>query len=409
MGWYNAPMNRRLLSLGLILAAFAGAARPVFAEIPDDKAERIKTYQSQHLELSYPSSGSYEVRMGVGTASVRVGDPELVRRASESEFVEKLADASWDRGWKQLVAGLLLPLGLYMAIDNFFGVPRPTAAPSFLPPPHLSYWPARDWRSFTLLVVGSVGAAVGAGQWGSFVAEHVGLSYPNLLGGEDAARAVKVANLALMDELALDPADLQPPKATASTPTAAAPIPTPAVRQGEAGTALGELAKAQAALKSQRGEGYRLYLVYTKELSDQTGKLQKGSWHYLFFHPQRNESLDVTVPVLAGNPSIGPASEAFKEWIQATGLVEAWKLDSTRAMALFSPELLKRGKPWLAEEATLLLYPNYGSFLGPLWVLDLGQGPADVGVGVDAASGSVVDLRSTGRSPLPSGGAQPSR
>lgn len=382
---------------GLGVALLAGASGAARADLPDDKSGRLGEYQQRHFELTFPSTTSYEIRRGpgTGTASIRVGDSELVRAAQVPELEAVVAEAAWWRGWQQVGLGTLFPLGLYLAFDNFFGNPR-AASLTQLPVPVLSFQPARDWRSFGLMVAGMVGATYGAAQWGAFVAEHLNWSWPNLMSPDEARRASERANERLLDELALAPADLL---ATKSAPVGGpTPAPTPAATAsaaptGEPGTALGHLAAAQAAVKAAHGDGFRLYLVLTSDLADTSGKLARGAWRYLFFHPLRQEAYQVEVPVEGGEPKLAAAPDGYKEQRSGVGLLEGWKLDSTRALRLLEPEIQRRSRtPLLPEAATLLLYPAYGTFAGPVWIMDLGNGPAEVGIGIDAGAGRLVDV-----------------
>ncbi|MNX85548.1 hypothetical protein D3C86_1173880 [compost metagenome] len=106
--------------------------------------------------------------------------------------------------------------------------------------------------------------------------------------------------------------------------------------------------------------------------------------------------MEVAVPIFGASPTVGPAPAAFKDWRTETNLADTWKIDSPKAMADLQNALVERGVPWLTEDTTMILYPRYGNFLSPVWLLDQGQGPLALGVGIDAATGVVIDLKQAG-------------
>ncbi|HEY9900136.1 MAG TPA: hypothetical protein V6D00_13225 [Pantanalinema sp.] len=376
----------------LMLGASAG-----YADVPDDKSGRVREYKERHFELTTPSSHSYEIRQGEGTASVRVGDRALVERTDDQELSERLVGAERTRAAWQLAWGVAIPLGLFVFYDNFLGKPRPTGEGlSQLPAPVVSFYPGNDLRSYAIAALGAVAAGYGAGNVGSWAAERFGWAFPNLLSQDDAKRGVKRANDRLLDELALVPADLLAASTSVATAETTESASASATLRGETGSAAHYLEKAASTLHNQRGEGYRLYLVYTKDLADKSGKLQNGSWRYLFYNSQKLEAMEVAVPIFGASPTVGPAPDAFKEWRTGTNLADTWKVDSPKAMTDLQNALVERGVPWLTEDTTMILYPRYGNFQTPIWLLDQGQGPLSLGVGIDAASGLVVDLKQAG-------------
>lgn len=394
-------LMRKLPPLIFALAFLSQESGVALADVPDDKTERLREYQTRHFEITTPSSTSYEIRQGAGTASVRVGDRPVVEQANDAMLLGQLADAEAGRSWTQLAWSVGLPLGAYLFFDNFMGKPRPDRVD--VPPPVLSFYPGNDWRSFALASSGIALGTYGLSNLISWVSERFGWSYANLLPVEAAKTAVKQANDRLRDELVLETGDVASASqilAAGATGSAAAAL------AGEEGSAAFYLARAKETIRNQRGEGYKLYFVYTKELSDQTGKIQRGSWHYLFYHPQKLDAFDVNIAVFGAAPTVGPAPDAFKEWRTQGNLLEQWKIDSPKAMAELQGALLNRGIPWLPEDVSFLLYPAYGNFQVPVWVLDQGHGPLEVGY--DAASGLLVDLNQSGQGILPgSAGANP--
>lgn len=399
--WYNAPMRKlSLLTLGFFILLNEGGF--AWADVPDDKTERLREYQRRHFEFTPQGSSSYEIRQGAGTESLRVSERPVVEQASDSLLLGELEEAEFGRSWVQLAWSLGLPLGAYLVFDNFVGKPRPAGVDKYLPEPRLSFFPGNDWRSFTLASGGIWLGTYGMTNLASWVSERCGWSFASLLPVETAKSAVKKANDRLREELILVADDV----ASASQIIAAGASASASTLVGEEGSAGFYLTKASETIRAQRGDGFKLYLVYTKELADKSGKLQRGSWHYLYFHPQKLEAFDVNVPVFGDAPSVGPAPDAFKEWRTATTLSEQWKIDSTKAMAELQAALVNRGIPWLPEEVSFLLYPHYGNFQVPVWVLDQGIGPLEVGY--DAAGSLLIDLNQAGRGVLPgNAGANP--
>lgn len=388
---------RHTIVVALAATYFMLGSSAGFADVPDDKSGRVREYKERHFELTTPSSFSYEIRLGEGTASVRVSDRALVERADDLELSERLSGTERTRGAWQLAWGVAIPLGLFVFYDNFLGKPRPTGQGlSQLPAPVVSFYPGNDIRSYAIAALGAVAAAYGAANVGAWSAERFGWAFPNLLSQDDAKRAVKRANNRLLDELALAPSDLLAATGSVTTGEATESAAVGAALQGEDGSAAFYLAKAASTLRNQRGEGYRLYMVYTKDLTDKSGKLQSGSWRYLFYNSQKLEAMEVSVPIFGASPTVGPAPDAFKEWRTETNLADTWKVDSPKAMSDLQNALIERGVPWLTEDTTMLLYPRYGNFQVPVWLLDQGQGPLSLGVGIDAASGLVVDLKQAG-------------
>lgn len=396
------PMPKRLLVATVLLSILA-AAPTARADVPDDKTGRIREYRDRRFEITQPSSTSYEVRVGTGTESIRVRDRVLAERADDVVLLEKIDAGQRSRSIWQLSWSLGVPLGVYLFFDNFLGNPRPAGLAGQVPAPVVSFYPANDLRSYALATGGAVLAAYGASQLAGWVAERFGWQFASFLKPEEAKKAANTANNRLLDELALSLTDVTAASPSAGTTAAAtASAGTTVTLQGEEGSAAFYVARAVETLRNQRGAGYRLYMVYTKDMGDKSGKLQRGSWRYLFYNPQTLDSQEVNVPVFGASPTVGPAPDAFKDWRTAPSLADQWKVDSPKAMTMLSEALMTRGIPWLVDEATLLLYPYYGNFQVPVWVIDQGTGP--LLVGVDGAAAIAVDLAQSGRNVQPGAG-----
>lgn len=396
-------MSKRLLAASILLAVLA--APLARADVPDDKTGRLSEYRARRFELTQPSSQSYEVRIGTGTESVRVRDRLLAEAAEDQELLDEIDAGQRARTTWQLAWSVGIPVGAYVFLDNFLGNPRPTQLAPTVPPPVLSFFPANDLRSFALATGGALLAAYGTSQLALWVSERFGWSFASFLSPIEAKRAVHSANNRLLDELALSRADVTASSASVSAPSTAASVSVGVALRGEEGSAAFYVDRATETLRNQRGSGYRLYLVYTKDMADKSGTLQRGNWNYLFYNPQTLDAQEVRVPVFGASPTVGPAPDAYKDWRTAPSLAERWKVDSPKAMAQLSEALLNRGIPWLVDEATLILYPTYGSFQVPVWVID--QGTSPLLVGIDGATGIPVDLAQANLSPLPGPGVPP--
>ena len=403
--WYNSPMRTpHILMVALLLLVVE--AKFAWADVPDDKTNRLLEYQAQHFKFVPQSSTSYVIQQGEGTMSAQVTDRTVIDQASDPTLSRQLAKAEQVHGWQQLAWGLGLPLGAYLFYDNFLGNPRPSGIAKNVPGPVLSFFPGNDWRSFALAGTGIWLATMGISNLSAWVSEHLGWSFANLLSPDQAQRAVKEANKRLREDLVLTSSDIASASeimaSRSSTSSATSSVPV-----GGAGSAAYYLPQAIATIQNQQGDGFKLYLVYTRDLSDNSGKLQQGSWRYLFVNPQKNAAYEVNVPIFGAAPSVGPAPAAFNPWKSFPNLADTWKSDSTKAMAALQSALINRGIPWLPENTTFVHYPSYGKFHVPVWIIDQGHGPMDVGY--DAENGVVVDLLQAGMGVLPgSGGANPS-
>lgn len=393
-------IGRPLLALALSLCL----AAPAGADIPDEKSGRISEFREREITLTEPASGSYQLFQGTR----RIGDLTLAEAAGDSELSARVRGDLRRRALWQLAWTALIPVGGYTFYDNFYGSGRgPNAG---LPPARVAPYPATDFRSFLLAIAGGAVATYGTVNAVQWFSERMGWSTPQLLTPPLAKEKVQEARVSLLDELNLLASDVPVATggATASTPaTQEANLLPGSVPKGSEGTAAYYAREATKVVTSQKGPGYRLYLVYTSDLSDTSGKVQRGAWNYLFTHPTKLDAWEVSVPIFGGNPSVRTAPAAFNAYKQPSDFPSTWHVDSPAAMASLNDALIARGEPWLTEDATFALLPFFELLRVPVWILDLGDGP--LSAGVDAASGSVVSLRESRLAPLPGGAQSPTR
>ncbi|GEM_PF-4996003 len=385
------------LALSLLLAG------PALADIPDDKSGRIEEFRQREITLTEPASGSYQLFQGTG----RIGDLTLAEAAGDEDLAYRLHRDIQRRAIWQLTWGAMIPLGGYLFYDNFYGSVRSPI--SGLPPARFAPYPSTDFRSFLLTLAGGAIVTYGTATAVQWVSERLGWVIPQLLEPEVAHEKVKLAREDLLDELNLLAADvpIATGGATVSAPTAQdANLLPGSVPLGSEGSAAFYAREAVKIITKQKGPGYRLYLVYTADLSDTSGKVQQGAWNYLFTHPTKLDAWEVSVPIFGGNPAVRSAPAAYNTYKQPSDFPNNWHVDSPAAMASLKDDLIARGEPWLTDDATFALLPSFELLRLPVWILDLGDGP--LSAGVEAASGSVVSLRESALAPLPSG-VQPIR
>lgn len=394
------PVTRALTAAALALLL----ASPAFADIPDDKSGRIQEFREREITLTEPASGSYQLFQGTR----RIGDLTLAETVGDESLTAQLRGdlrrrAIWQLGWTALI-----PVGGFLFYENFYGSER--GPMTNLPPARFAPYPATDFRSFLIAITGGAIATYGAVNAAQWVSERMGWFIPQLLSPEVAREKVKEARTELLDELNLLAADV--PIATGGA-TASAVSPQDAtllpatVPAGAEGSAAFYAREATKIVTNQKGPGYRLYLVYTADLTDTSGNVQRGAWNYLFTHPTKLDSWEVSVPVFGGNPSVRTAPSAYNRYKDPSDFPATWKVDSPAAMASLKDALIARGEPWLTEDATFALLPYYELIRTPLWILDLGDGP--LSVGVEAASGSVINLRENSLNPITGGAQSPPR
>lgn len=392
--------GRPLIAMALSLFL----AGPAFADIPDVKTGRITEFREREITLTEPASGSYQLFQG----SRRIGDLALAEALPDSELAARLRGDLQRRAIWQLAWTAMAPAGGFLFYDNFYGSVRGPA--SDLPPARWAPYPATDYRAFLLTLAGGAVATYGVVNAYNWVAERLGWSIPQLLEPQEAKEKVQEARVALLDELNLLSADVPVATggATASQVAGVEGSNLPAtVPAGAEGTAAYYAREAAKVVTTQKGPDYRLYLVYTADLSDTSGKLQRGAWNYLFTHPTKLDAWEVSVPIFGGNPVVRPAPSAYNAYKQPLDFPNNWRVDSPAALNGLKDALLARGEPWLTEDATLALLPYYELLRLPVWILDQGDGP--LSAGVEAASGSVVSLRESALNPLPSGVQPPRR
>ena len=399
------PTPRKPLVRSLTAATLAlMLASPAFADIPDDKTGRIQEFREREITLTEPASGSYQLFQG----SRRIGDLTLAEEVGDNALAAQLQGDLWRRAAWQLGWTAMIPVGGFLFYENFYGSERgPT---SNLPPARFAPYPATDFRAFLLVLTGGAIATYGAVNAAQWVSERMGWSIPQLLPPEVASEKVKEARTELLDELNLLATDVPiatgGATASAVSPQEAALLPAN-VPMGTEGSAAFYAREATKIVTGQKGPGYRLYLVYTADLSDTSGRVQRGAWNYLFTHPTKLDSWEVSVPVFGGNPTVRSAPAAYNRYKDPSDFPGNWKIDSPAAMTSLKDALIARGEPWLTEDATFALLPYYDLLRVPVWILDLGDGP--LSAGVEAASGSVVNLRESTLNPITGGAQNPPR
>ncbi len=400
---YRKPRKARFRSLTALTLALM-LASPAHADIPDEKSGRITEFREREITLTEPASGSYQLFQG----SRRIGDLTLAEAVKDEELAGRLHSdlrrrALWQLGWTALS-----PVGGYLFYDNFYGSVR--TPETKLPPARFAPYPATDYRAFLLVLVGGAIATYGAVNAAQWVSERLGWSIPQLLAPEVAREKVKEARTELLDELNLLASDvpIATGGATASTVASQDNTLLPSnVPAGSEGSAAFYAREATKIITNQKGPGYRLYLVYTADLSDTSGLVQRGAWNYLFTHPTKLDAWEVSVPIFGGNPTVRQAPSAYNRYKEPSEFPNNWRIDSPAAMTSLKDALIARGEPWLTEDATFALLPTYELLRVPVWILDLGDGP--LSAGVEAASGSVVSLRDSTLNPLTGGAQSPGR
>ena len=403
------PVNHRSarIRVGRPLTAMALSlllGGPALADIPDDKSGRISEFREREITLTEPASGSYHLFQG----SRRIGDLALAEAVGDEDLARRLRGDLQRRAMWQLAWTALVPVGGFLFYDNFYGSVRgPTSG---LPPARFAPYPATDFRAFLLTLTGGAVVAYGTVNAAQWLSERMAWAIPQLLEPKVAREKVQAARLELLDELNLLSADV--PVATGGATASAAvaqeasllPSDVPKGREGSAAFYAREAVKV---ITSQKGPDYRLYLVYTSDLSDTSGLLQRGAWNYLFTHPTKLDAWEVSVPIFGGNPTVRSAPSAYNAYKEPSDFPGNWRIDSPAAMGSLKDALLARGEPWLTEDATFALLPSFELLRLPVWILDQGDGP--MSVGVEAASGSIVGLRESALNPLPSGVQPPRR
>jgi hypothetical protein len=404
-----------------LLFGWSAVARPALADVPDDRSGRIRSFQAELLRVTTPSSESYEIRRGEGTASVLVDDLALLRQAHDGERERDVSVAwAWRATGQALVALLAIPAGTWLTFDNFLGKPRPAGVAPYVPDPVTSLAPGGDLGSFALATVGVSLVSWGVSEGVAWVSERLGWSAPRFLEVAEAVELGTRARKALLVDWALVEADVGsasalPPLASISAspsgPVAAVASSSVAATPGGA---LAAISAASSVLRAQRGEGYRLVVVSTRALPDATGILGRGEWHVGWQHRDRPEWLDVSVPVFGEAPRISPLPDRLRAWGWSSGSVPrdedfsaAPAVDSPKALKALMDDLSQRGIPVLLDETTLIWVARHPQVGRSVWMLETPDGPLPVAI--DAHSGQPVELPATGVGTLPTVPQAPAR
>ncbi|MEB3186393.1 MAG: hypothetical protein VKP72_03025 [bacterium] len=408
------------IAIGLLLG-WSSVACPALADVPDDRSGRIRTFQAELLRVTTPSSDSYEIRRGEGTASVLVDDLALLRQAHDGEREREVSVAwAWRATGQALVALLAIPAGAWLTFDNFLGKPRPAGVAPYVPDPVTSLAPGGDLASYALATIGIGLAAWGVSEGGAWVSERLGWSAPRFLEVAEAVEQGTRARKALLVDWALVEADVGSASALpslASVPASpSGPVAAVASSSVAAtpGGALAALSTASSVLRAQRGEGYRLVVVSTRSLPDASGILGRGEWHVGWQHRDRPEWLDVAVPVFGEAPRIAPLPEGLRAWGWSAGsvpreedLAAAPEVDSPRALKALIDDLSRRGIPVLLDETTLIWVARHPRLGRSVWMLETPDGPLPVAI--DARTGQPVELPAAGVGTLPTVPQAPAR
>lgn len=388
------------------------------ADVPDDRRERVKAFQNDLLRVTTPSSDSYEIRRGEGTASVVVDDLSLLRQAHEVSREQEVATAwAWRATGQLLVAFLATPAGAWLAFDNFLGRPRPAGVAPYVPEPATAVASGGDLGSFALATVGLGLVSWGLSEGVTWVRERLGWSTPRFLEVKEAVDLGVRARSALLADWVLVEADVATSGSVAVGPgplATASGQPASASAEPRSGGGLAALTTAGALVRAQRSDGYRPVVVYARALPDASGVLARGEWHVGWQHRDRPDWLDVTVPVFGESPRIGSLPDPSRVWGWPAGIppregefAAAPAVDSPEAMKTLMEELTRRGLPVLLDEMTLLWVARHPQLGRTLWMLEAPEGVLPVAV--DARSGQVVEIPQPGPGTLPTVPQAPAR
>ena len=388
------------------------------ADVGDDRRERVKSFQAELLRVTTPSSDSYEIRRGEGTASVVVDDLSLLRQAHEVSREQEVATVwAWRATGQLLVAFLALPAGAWLAFDNFLGRPRPAGVAPYVPEPATAMAPGGDLGSFAVATVGLGLVSWGLSEGATWFRERLGWSAPRFLEVKEATELGVRARSALLEDWALVETDVASSGSTAIGPSALATAsgqPASASAEPRSGGGLAALTTAGALVRAQRSDGYRPVMVYARALPDASGILARGEWHVGWQHRDRPDWLDVSVPVFGESPRIGSLPEPFRVWGWPAGVppregefATAPSVDSPEAMKTLMGELTRRGIPVLLDETTLLWVAHHPQLGRTLWMLETPEGVLPVAV--DARSSEVVEVPLPGTGTLPTVPQAPAR
>lgn len=364
---------------------------PALADIPTNDTALIGQYQDQAIDFTAQGSESYTLMRG----GRPLDDMGLATTSGDPDLVDEVATAQRNRHLYKLSVGIVgLPLGLLIAVDNFFGYrsgPTPYGSVT-LPRSVVAPFPASSPLSFALSVGGAILALYASWQLGDLVGEAAGVYHPTYLSPDQARKAVDAYDRKLADQLGLTAAQVAEatPEATPSVPPSPIPDSFPA---GEEGSACWAVRQAVPFVEQRLGASYLPYLVWTRQLRDfQTGLIQNGAWHVLFAGPEPSDDVDASVPAHGGNITWTGSSPAYSQWRAGTDLLKNVRVDSPRAMFLLKDPMADRQVGWLPVGSVVVLYPFWNRLPTPVWVPHVSTLRLPPQVGIDAKYGTLVDM-----------------
>ena len=385
-------MTHRTFTASL-LAAILVLGDAAVAQVEDDPAARIKEYTEQAFDFVAEGSASYTIKRG----GKPVSDLDLATNSADPRFEATVRRKMlMGRLYRAEIGALALPLGVLVGIDNFFGKrPEKTKLENLeLPASAFAPYPADDWRSFVLSATGTALALYGAFQLGELAGETLGSFKPRYLSQDEAKAAVEDFNKKLALDLDLKLAQV------ATMSLAASPSPTPPpipeeVPEGTEGSGVWAIRKATVAVQGSLGRSYGPFLAYTKDIqSFQPGVVEQGDWHVLVTASGSAvvRDLDVTVPRFGGGPTWRDAGTEWTAYRSGTDLLSNLKVDSPKALELMQPEFVDRQVGWLKPGSTVVIYPWYFRLKEPVWIVYLADMRLAPFVGVNAKSGTLINL-----------------
>ncbi len=373
-----------------VFVAAGVSSPPALADVPSNDTARIQQYEDQAIAFEPQGSRSYTLTRG----GRRIDDSLLASLSDDPDLLDEVHTAQRDRHIYELTTGIVgVPLGLLLAVDNFFGHsagPRKFGGVT-LPPSIVAPFAASDPLSFAISIGGAIVAIYGAWQLGEFIGEAAGTYHPAYLPQAEAKAAAKEYNQQLAIELDLTATETAEatPEASPSAMPNAVPESFPA---GEDGSGCWALRQAVPYVQAKLGLDFQPYLEWTQDLHDfQTGLIQNGAWHVLFAGPDPKADIDASVPLRGGISWTG-VRPYFSRYRNGTDLMSNVRVDSPRAMFLLKEPFREQQVGWLPAGSYVVLYPYWGRLHGPIWTVQLSQRRLPPAVGIDAKFGTLVDM-----------------